>query len=978
MANAGEGGWWRCGGGLAGGQRSSPEWAALCNQRTSELSFAEPDLSSMQKRVDGDGYGIYFVKFLVSRTGVQAGQVIGLHSLNLMVDCVGCVNGVTQSVPIEITVRIKEASVNFDPPFVTTNPNPIVDVLGIQGAVPASCQQAPIQIYCGRTRFEMGNGGSMYSQDFLRISFKDFDDGTSAQICSGSAKALPQQIKLIQEASTLPTGVRLGTLVAGGSLEGVGNVDYLNPAGAAYVDLTWRPSCENPSDLGLKQFCFTSRDTYYDASLQEDTNFPYLWSPPSLLDTKGFIDTSNPMCPMPQGLRSSCYFVNSQAPKTNILPEFVEPTTSKGRECSAGCCDCCGQENCNCQATLQCCTTLYTTIGRVFTHVVRAVDGPIYASEASEPYFPLRDDHDSYQLEIDFTFPGNIVPAPIVGTMKYGCGATPYAQCTSNPNRKADVLTELVWDLRGLGFSCYKPNANTTSRCTGTDDTSTCNVALGGSSCTKDPVPLPFSVCYRAKELIAPWVNVTLWRRTYKESPVRDSCDVCFILAIADRPVFLEDDDVSPAQGAIFEIPAGREFKIPLTAAAANDAGVVVTSILSDPGAPVGATLGPPRKVLCNEVRAVCELFHQSGYQRYFSFYPSVEHGGQRFEACFRASMEVIKADADLDSQVSEPRCITIKVLQATPSWDGTTPCDGMNGACAPQGHIISTVGCNIAYHLQAVAPLYDLSIQHQDLATCSNCVDGGVAVHSCSETGNKWPCCGNGHCDGAEIGSNCPADCRPDDSSLTLLQTASKSNGYVSRAELKWKPTRGMEGRRLLSCFAATDTLLGTGIVNKDRSASSAPSYCVVVDVERCRYCVPDGSSMVYIAKQYVLNVDWLRLYNTNPGVSDPDGVFPYEKLVIGPTYTVHPGDSLLSIAGIHTSVVIALASTHCCPLALCLSYCALTLLPCRLSSFPSCAGSAKTTLKSILENNPDILDDSYLMEGQKICLLLCSASSA
>ena len=40
------------------------------------------------------------------------------------------------------------------------------------------------------------------------------------------------------------------------------------------------------------------------------------------------------------------------------------------------------------------------------------------------------------------------------------------------------------------------------------------------------------------------------------------------------------------------------------------------------------------------------------------------------------------------------------------------------------------------------------------------------------------------------------------------------------------------------------------------------------------------------------------------------------------------------------------------------------------------SWAGSAKTTLKAILENNPDILDDADLREGQKVCLLLCSAS--
>ena len=85
---------------------------------------------------------------------------------------------------------------------------------------------------------------------------------------------------------------------------------------------------------------------------------------------------------------------------------------------------------------------------------------------------------------------------------------------------------------------------------------------------------------------------------------------MCFKLAIADRPIFLEDDNVSPLQGAVFEVPAGREFTFTLTAAAANDAtGVVVISILSDPGAPLGAKLGPPAKVLCYQVAAVCELF---------------------------------------------------------------------------------------------------------------------------------------------------------------------------------------------------------------------------------------------------------------------------------------------------------------------------------------------------------------------------------
>lgn len=836
---------------------------------------------------------------MVSRTGALSSEVVGIHSLSLMVDCEECVNGATQSSPMELTVHVKSAPENADPPAFTNKQNPVVDVAGVQHAIPASCPQSAVQIYCGRERFELGVGGSRYSNDFIRIAFKDPDDGTGV-VCTADQlqKDIPQAIKTLHEVSSLPAGIELGPLTNDFSGQG-----YLNPKGAAYIDLKWRPACENPANLGMQLLCFTARDAFFGnpAGSQEDSSFPFLYSPPSLLDTSGFRDNSNPDCPIPDGLRSSCVYINVQAPKTNIPPAFVAPTVQKGRECSANCCGCCGQENCDCATTQKCCTVLFTTIGRVFKHVVHVIDGPVSATEAAASgIFPERDDHDSYSVFINFTFPDNIQPAPQVRPMLYGCGDVSYDVCLANggdPTKKHDVLTELMWDLTGLGFSCFKPGANTSSKCTGTEDVTTCDQSAGGTKCTKDLVPLPFRVCYRAQERLAPWVDENLWLRTYGETPTQESCDVCLKLAIADRPIFLDDDDISPGQGEVFDVPVGREFKIPLTAAAANDAGVVVISILSDPGAPMGAALGQPKKVLCNQVEPVCELFHESGYQRHFSYTPLVEQAGQRFEVCFRASMQELKAGADEELQVSEPRCITIRVQPARITWDGTSPCviAEDSTACAPQRHISSTVGCSVELLLQAHSELYDLTIEHQKLPTCSTCVEGGLSVKSCSETGNQWPCCGNGYCDGPEMGANCAVDCPEDASSLHVVQT-----GSTSRAEFTWTPARGTEGRRLLACFAVADSVSGTDVVHQLRTARTAPSYCLIVDMERCAYCVPADSSMMYVAKQYVLNVDWLRLYNTNPGTADPDGVFPHDKLIIGPTYSVHPGDTLLSIAGV------------------------------------------------------------------------------
>jgi len=110
-----------------------------------------------------------------------------------------------------------------------------------------------------------------------------------------------------------------------------------------------------------------------------------------------------------------------------------------------------------------------------------------------------------------------------------------------------------------------------------------------------------------------------------------------------------------------------------------------------------------------------------------------------------------------------------------------------------------------------------------------------------------------------------------------------------------------------------------------------------VVVEVLRCAYCIPAGSTLQNLARHEFRNVDWLRLYNSNPLLAAPDTVIPEEYIKLGPVYTVQPGDSLISIAA-----------------------------------------SAKTTVKTILENNADLMDHDSLVEGQGLCLLLCSSANA
>lgn len=140
--------------------------------------------------------------------------------------------------------------------------------------------------------------------------------------------------------------------------------------------------------------------------------------------------------------------------------------------------------------------------------------------------------------------------------------------------------------------------------------------------------------------------------------------------------------------------------------------------------------------------------------------------------------------------------------------------------------------------------------------------------------------------------------------------------------------------------CVEAYTDVAGTAVVLQKRSKNTAPSLCVVFRVESCRYCVPAGATLTSIARHYLLNMDWLYLYNANPDVKNPDHLLMVtgqnQKIQVGPLYSVAPGDTLVSVAA-----------------------------------------TMKTTVKKLLENNPQISDNGLLNPSDKICVIPCSAPS-
>lgn len=195
--------------------------------------------------------------------------------------------------------------------------------------------------------------------------------------------------------------------------------------------------------------------------------------------------------------------------------------------------------------------------------------------------------------------------------------------------------------------------------------------------------------------------------------------------------------------------------------------------------------------------------------------------------------------------------------------------------------------------------------------------------------------CCGNGICDGAEMGFSCPQDCSPDDLSLTKTQIGEASNGYKSRGMLRWRPLRGTEGKTLLLCVAVRAVTQGDfASTIQERNANNAPSLCFVTTIERCSFCLEYRSTLKTVADSLLFNQHWLRLYNSNPAILNPDSIQASQRFVIGPLYNVTSGDTILSIAAM-----------------------------------------AKTTVKAILVNNPDVTRAEALQPNAPLCLPLCSS---
>mmetsp|Transcript_8193 Transcript_8193/g.16360 ORF Transcript_8193/g.16360 Transcript_8193/m.16360 type:complete len:178 (+) Transcript_8193:246-779(+) len=106
----------------------------------------------------------------------------------------------------------------------------------------------------------------------------------------------------------------------------------------------------------------------------------------------------------------------------------------------------------------------------------------------------------------------------------------------------------------------------------------------------------------------------------------------------------------------------------------------------------------------------------------------------------------------------------------------------------------------------------------------------------------------------------------------------------------IRWTPSVEDMGKTYSVCH---HTLWNTSSVPADMPTSR----CIHFAVERCRYCVQGGETLLSIA--HALGTDWLQLWGANADLDLPvDGIPANSVIRIGPVHTVQTTQKLSALA--------------------------------------------------------------------------------
>ena len=766
------------------------------------------------------------------------------------------------------------------------------------GIAPTTTRSSPVHVLCGTSTWI--SHSQQISGTALQAVFTNYDQWPTSSTCQGH-----QAVGWVEQANSLPYGVQVAAK----------SVALAQTPATSFLTVRWRPMCENPSHIGLFMFCFRANNV-----LQPGTSgaglVPFISLPSAPREDPqaapcDYVRVDGPTFPSNPSLTLQLCLQDSVTAETtcSALPDPV---------CSGECCYCCSDPNCECEVPgkeTNCCPQIYVPLQKKAVMLFRAstVD-PSYL-------FSLM----SFQFQYDqANFLSGFMPAN---------GS--YPPCFD--------FSSSCKGCTGPGAVCQPPSAPYTATDVGYFNWS----LVQTSAFTVDEqrsLAQAKRVCVEVVKAVPDDIDQNLWATYYPANRSNStgrsssgtflrgfepSCSYCFALRGAGVPFFVTADPVTQPNGtntaAELNFIVGTEGSIFLMGASAI---TPTPFILLESSLPNGATLERQSKVQYFGV--------PSGFatQRKLKFLPKQGQEGNTYRICFSVYDGVNK---------SPFTCYSLTVVRAKVTWMATAWPALKEGGLIP---LVAAAGCKYQYKVY-ITSQYKLSVGMQALPqipVCSATLNpsgiecfklGGstpqptvfagadgvdfVGVIACATISSPLShvaatvsgpgCCGDGRCNGAEARSNCPADCTEDDGVLLesgspVLITGNQSSNageFGTEANFTWIPTPGLAGRAILLCLAAV-LQGGSGLVSQVRIADQGPTLCLLGEVQRCQYCVQYGSSMQDVGKFLLSTSNWPLLYNANPTIERPNSLLANSSILsLGPVYSVQPGESLLSIAGVN-----------------------------------------------------------------------------
>jgi len=402
-----------------------------------------------------------------------------------------------------------------------------------------------------------------------------------------------------------------------------------------------------------------------------------------------------------------------------------------------------------------------------------------------------------------------------------------------------------------------------------------------------------------------------------------------------------------------------------------------------DPGVPNGATLTAQECIgpgFCNPV------------QRRFSWAPRKGQAGMTHSMCFLVlPLPATGGGASYTQCQSDYKCIDIKVVAPELLWvRPPTP--------APGQEYHSPVGCHLSLCFETFdnARLYQVDVTpvQQTLPP------GAVFDAACAPVAQSTE----------PIGLFPPADlfrsvppslispslptpyappCRADRRGRGRGRGRSLVAGvdifpivYVPgscRRCMRWEAPRGGETQEFRPCFTASD-------VHGLRAAEA----CVHIKVPKCKYCVQGGDTLHYINKRYSLNSNWLQLWNANGAPRAPLPLPPRAARLRGSgllrrgavpvplaSLALNAARRPAGIAEIESDPL-ATATVFGDPDTISNGFSIINLGPVyRVQPGEDLAGLAylfRSTVKKLLDVNPDIPSPEALRPGMDLCVMPCT----